>query len=116
MQSNVIFFAWTRSIPGREKLSAQHFGEFVQYLTGLQKDGTIHTFETVFLDDHGGDLNGFFLIKGDQGKLDALLATEKWVTHVTRAGMHLSGLGVVRGTNGDAATERFNLWAKFIPA
>ena len=30
MSSNVIFFGWNRSIPGRERLSAEHFGEFGQ--------------------------------------------------------------------------------------
>ena len=39
MASNVILFGWNRSIPGREKVSAQHFGEFVQYLGGLQQKG-----------------------------------------------------------------------------
>jgi hypothetical protein len=29
MNSNVIFFGWNRSIPGRERLSAAHFSEFV---------------------------------------------------------------------------------------
>jgi hypothetical protein len=31
--SNAIFFGWNRSMPGRERLSAQHFDEFVAYLT-----------------------------------------------------------------------------------
>ena len=61
MGSNIVLFGWKRSIPGREKVSAQHFTEFVQYLGGLQQNGAIQTFETVFLDVHGGDLNGFVL-------------------------------------------------------
>jgi len=68
MASNVMLFGWNRSIPGREKTSAQHFEEFVKYLGGLQQKGAIQGFDTVFLDTHGGDLNGFFLIKGDSAK------------------------------------------------
>jgi hypothetical protein len=30
MASNVILFGWNRSIPGREKVSAGHFDEFVK--------------------------------------------------------------------------------------
>jgi len=60
MGSNVMLFGWNRSIPGREKVSAQHFEEFVKYLGGLQQRGTIHGLEIVFLDTHGGNLNGFF--------------------------------------------------------
>jgi hypothetical protein len=36
---------------------------------GLQLQGTIKSFDTVFLDPHGGDLNGFFLIRGLTGDL-----------------------------------------------
>ena len=46
MGSSVILFGWNRPIPGREKLSAGHFDEFVQYLGGLQKKGGIHACHT----------------------------------------------------------------------
>ena len=88
MSSNVIFFGWNRSIPGREQLSAAHFGEFAQYLGGLQQSGTIESFEAVFLNAHGGDMNGFFLIRGENAKLDALVASDAWMEHMTRADLH----------------------------
>lgn len=115
MSTNVVFFAWNRSIPGREKLSGDHFQEFVQYLTTLQRNGTIASFDTVFLNPHGGDLNGFFLIKAGSEMLDALLSSNEWVTHITRANFHLQGLGVVRGLAGELVTERMALWSKHIP-
>jgi len=116
MSSNVLFFAWNRSIPGRERLSAEHFQEYVRYLAGLQQKGSIQSFDTVFLDPHGGDLNGFFLIRGEPGKLDALVASPEWVTHVTRAMLHLEGAGAVRGVTGESIMVRMDLWSKNIPA
>lgn len=116
MASNVMLFGWNRSIPGREKLSGQHFDEFVGYLGGLQQKGTISGFDVVFLDPHGGDLNGFFLIKGEGSKLDALLATQEWTAHITRAAMHLQNPGVIRGTTGDEIRGRMALWNSLIPA
>jgi hypothetical protein len=116
MASNIILFGWNRSIPGREKVSAQHFGEFLQYLGGLQQKGAVQGFETVFLDSHGGDLNGFFLIKGDSAKLDALISTTEWITHTTRASLHLNGFGVVRGVTGNEVMERMALWTSVIPS
>jgi hypothetical protein len=116
MASNVILFGWNRSIPGREKVSGQHFREFVQYLGGLQQKGAIQGFETVFLDSHGGDLNGFFLIKGESAKLDALISTNEWITHITRASHHLNGSGVVRGVTGNEVMERMALWTSVIPS
>lgn len=56
MSSNVIFIGWDRTIPGRERIGAEHFAEFMQYLGGLQQKGTIQSFEGVLLDPHGGDL------------------------------------------------------------
>lgn len=116
MGSNVILFGWNRSIPGREKVSAQHFDEFVKYLGGLQQKGTIQTLDVVFLDAHGGDLNGFFLIRGDSAKLDALVSTTEWITHITRAILHLEGSGVIRGVTGDEIMGRMALWTSVIPS
>ena len=83
--TNAVFFAWNRSIPGREAIGAARFDEFVKSATNLQQTGTIQSFDVVFLDTHGGDLNGFFLLKGDTATLDALVASTEWVTHMTRA-------------------------------
>jgi hypothetical protein len=116
MSSNLVFFGWNRPIPGREKLSGAHFQEFAQYLGGLQQSGTIQSFEAVFLDPHGGDLNGFFLIRGEPAKLDAVIASDVWHTHLTRGGLHLDGLGAIRGATGELVMERMAQWAKLIPA
>jgi hypothetical protein len=116
MASNIILFGWNRSIPGREKVSAQHFEEFVKYLGDLQLKSAIQGFETVFLDTHGGDLNGFFLIKGESTKLDALISTTEWTTHITRASLHLDDVGVIRGLIGNEVMERMALWTSVIPS
>ena len=116
MSSNVVFFGWNRSIPGRELLSAAHFQEFNQYLADLQKKGTLQGFEPVFLDIHGGDLNGFFLLRGESAKLDQMIASSEWMTHVTRAQLHLEGVGFIRGATGPLVMERMNLWTSLLPA
>lgn len=115
MDRNVIFFAWNRSIPGREKLSGDHFQEFVAYLSDQLKNGTIQGFDPVFLDQHGGDLNGFILIRGKAAKLDALTASPEWLEHMTRGALHLEGSGAVRGVAGEMVTKRMELWSKHIP-
>ena len=116
MGSNVMLFGWNRSIPGREKVSAQHFEEFVKYLGGLQQKGAIQTFDVVLLDAHGGALNGCFPIRGDSAKLDGLVSTTEWITHITRAAHHLDGSGVIRGITGDEITGRMSLWTSTIPS
>jgi hypothetical protein len=115
MGSNVVFFAWNRSIPGREAISAAHFDDFVKYVTALQQAGSLQSFDVVFLDTHGGDMNGFFLLRGEPARLDALVSTTEWVTHMTRASLHLEGAGAVRGVTGPAVMERMQLWTATIP-
>ena len=116
MGSNVIFFAWNRSIPGRERISAAHFRDFVEYAGRLKQSGTIQSYDIVFLDTHGGDMNGFFLLRGEPAKLDALQGGIEWVTHMTRAALHLQGAGNVRGVTGEGVMERMELWTNTIPS
>jgi hypothetical protein len=114
--TSVILFGWNRSIPGREKISAAHFDDFVKYLGGLQQKSAIEAFDVVFLDAHGGDLNGFFLIRGESAKLDTVVSTTEWITHITRATMHLDGSGVIRGVTGDEIMKRMAVWTGLIPS
>lgn len=114
MDRNVIFFAWDRAIPGREQISGAHFDEFVEYLTAQAQGGAIQGFDVVFLDPHGGDLNGFFLVRGDSASLDALTSTTEWAEHMTRAILHLEGSGAVRGSTGDSVAARMDLWRKHV--
>lgn len=116
MSTSVILFGWTRSVPGREKLSAAHFDDFSTYLASCQKDGRISGFEVVLLDPHGGDLNGFFLIRGDRGELDTLTASNEWHSHVVRASLHLQGFGSIHGVTGEAVGERMQLWKDALPS
>ncbi len=115
MTANLVFFAWNRSVPGREQISAEHFGEFVQYLGGLQQAGAIQSFDIAFLDIHGGDMNGFILIRGASSQLNDLVDSEAWVMHMLRAGLHMEGAGVVRGVTGELVMERMGQWVQSIP-
>jgi hypothetical protein len=117
MASNAIVFSWHRSIPGRETVSAEHFAQFVGWLTNQKTNGTISNFETVFLNPSGGagTLNGFFLITGDSQKLHALSETNDWVEHMTRASLHLESSGAVFAATGNEIANRMQLWTKSIP-
>ena len=115
MSTNVIFMGWNRAVAGREAQSGPLFQEFLQYLGGQQQEGTIQSFESVFLSPHGGDLNGFVLIRGETSKLDALQSSEEWLTYTTRAGQMMEGLGVVRGATGELVMKWMDVWNKVLP-
>ena len=114
MGTNVVFMGWDRPSRGREAVATALFQEFMQYLGGQQQAGAIQSFESVFLNPHGGDLNGFTLIRGDSGKLDALLSSEAWETYMTRAGLLMDGFGFLRGVTGELLMKQmasFNQYA-----
>jgi hypothetical protein len=115
MSSNTVLFGWNRPIPGRERMSETHFDDFVKYCTELQQSKTIQSFDIVFLNPHGGDLNGFFLLRGESTSLDNMVSSKEWVNHMTRATMHLEGAGFVRGQTGDMVMEMMNIWKDNIP-
>jgi hypothetical protein len=115
MRSNVIFVGWDRPVRGREQPSAELFQEFMQYIAKLQQDGAIESFEAVILGDHGGDMNGFWLIQGEPDKLDALVSTDEWATFETRGGLYVEGFGVVRGVTGDLLLQSMDRYVRLIP-
>jgi hypothetical protein len=96
-------------------MSSEHFQEVVQFLGGLQGGGKIDSFETVLLTPHGGDLNGFMLIRGDASQISELQASEEWQMHVTRAGFHLAGFGAVRGVTGEGVMAWMARWNQLLP-
>ena len=114
MSFNAIFVGWNRAVPGREAAVMQLFQDFNQYLAGLQGEGTIDSFETVLLGAHGGDLNGFVLIRGEAGKLQAVQASEEWMKFNSRAGLMLEGNGVVAGATGDMVMQWMGVWTELL--
>ena len=115
MSKDVIFVGWNRPIVGREKMAAEHLQEFMADVIQLQQEGTIDSFEPILLTPHGGDLNGFFLIRGEISKLLELKRTEAWITNVTRANMHTEGFGVIDGVTGEGVMEWMERWTSLIP-
>ena len=72
-----------------------HFDSFRRYLSRLQADNRLDSFEMVMLDGRPGQLNGFFLIQGPRDKLSELSSSEDWLDHMERAAEHLDGPGPV---------------------
>lgn len=115
MATNTVMFGWKRALAGREHLSAQHFDEFVGYLSGLQNEGRIDSFEPVLLDPNSSGLIGFFLIRADDPLLSAMLSSEAWTDHMVRAMIHLDEPTLVRAVSGQLVQERMGKWSAAIP-
>ena len=109
-----LFIGWGAPVRGREAKGLEVFSEAIAYYTRLQEEGVIEAFETVLLQPHGGDLNGFFLLKGSEEKLAALRGSEDFVRLTTRATLIIESLGVIGAALGDGLGTQIGVYQEAI--
>ena len=112
MAGNAIFIGWNRSITGREQQAMNLFQKAMEYYGGLMTAGRIESFEPVILANHGGDLNGFVLLKGAPEKLDEIRREDTFIDLSIEANYCLQNFGVVSGYVGDGIADVFSRWSK----
>lgn len=112
MAMNALFIGWGPVISGREQKSLQVFDEVIQYYTRLQQQGEIDSFEPIALEPHGGDLNGFCLVRGEPEKLNRLRNSEEFIRLNTRGLLVVDNLGVVGAWTGAELNSLFEDYAK----
>src|SRR5437899_1550380 len=61
---SALFIGWGATNGGRERKSVELFGHSLRYLTGLVEQGRVFSVEPFFLEPHGGDLEGFLIVRG----------------------------------------------------
>jgi hypothetical protein len=101
MADAALFIGWGQVVRGREKRAIQVFNESVEYWGGLQGDGKLEDFEVVLLTPHGGDLQGFALLRGSEDQIGALRADEEFQRRTARADMIIDSQGVVDAVIGE---------------
>ncbi len=90
-----LFIGWGAVVRGRETAALEVFDETISFFARQQEEGAIASFEPVFLEPHGGDLDGFILARGDADKLAAIRVSDEFAQLMIRAGFIVDGLGVV---------------------
>lgn len=90
-----IFFGWGNPVRGREMKSLEVFNEALQWWGGKQQSGEIESMTVGFLTPHGGDLNGFLLIRGDQQKLLQITSSAEFIQLNTKVGLIVENFGAV---------------------
>jgi hypothetical protein len=96
-----LFLGFGTPVRGRERQAIAVFNEGMEYWTRLQQQGEIESFESVFLEPHGGDLSGFTLLRGDRDKLESIRTSDEFARQSLRAGLITERLGVVGATLGE---------------
>ena len=105
MADAALFIGWGQVVRGREKRAVRVFNEAVEYWGELQGDGKIEDFEVVLLAPHGGDLQGFALLRGSEEQVGALRADEEFQRRTTRADLIIESQGVVDAVIGEGITR-----------
>jgi hypothetical protein len=107
MATSALVIGWGPAVRGREQKALQVFNEAIQYYTRLQQQGAIESFEPVALEPHGGDLQGFLLVRGDQEKLNALRSSDEFLRLNNRASLVVDNLGVFTAFIGEGLQRLF---------
>ncbi len=112
MADYALFLGFGAPVRGREKQAVKVFGEAAQYYAGLQQKGVIESFEAFLLEVHGGDLNGFFLLRGDKDKLAHLRGEDEFARMTTRASQIAESVGVIAAVTGGRLAEVMGTFEK----
>lgn len=105
MADAAVFIGWGEVVRGREQKALAVFAETVAYHARLQQEGKIESFEPVILQPHGGDLQGFVLLRGTAEGLDEVLRSDEFQDHVFKAQLVANNVGVVRAAIGTSLSE-----------
>ena len=116
MATDVLFIGWNRAVAGREAIAMEGFQSALGFLGKQQGTGQIESFEPVMLFAHGGDMNGFILVRGEKAKLDALQRNPEWMEINFRANWYMQGFGVVPGVINEGLQNAMALFQKIISA
>ncbi len=95
MAEYALFIGFGPPRAGKEAAALKNFEESAAFTETLRAAGEIESVEYVLLNSHGGDLNGFFLLRGEPEQLVRLSMAPEFQRLVMRAGVCSEGLGVV---------------------
>jgi hypothetical protein len=109
-----LFLGWGAPVRGREAKGLEVFGEAIEFYGGQQQAGRIESFEAVLLEPHGGELGGFFLIRGSAEQISALRVDETFERLTTRASFIVEDLGVVGAYIGDGLARALGIYQEQI--
>lgn len=111
---SALFVGWNRAISGKEADALELFGSALAWFGKLQSQGQIASFETTLLEAHGGDLNGFILIKGEVAKLQAVKQMEEWKDLIAKSTWTMQNFGVNHAVVGDGVTKELARFQKLV--
>jgi hypothetical protein len=112
MADSGLFIGFGAPVRGREQQAIKVFSEASEYYARLQQQGEIDDFEPVLLEPHGGELGGFFLLRGDQDKLARVRGSEEFERLTARGQLIVENLGVTSAFLGERLMSQMSTFMK----
>jgi hypothetical protein len=109
-----LFVGWGPPVRAREAKGLDVFNEALAFYGKQQESGAIESFEVVLLYPHGGDLNGFILIRGSEEQIESLRSDDEFQRINTRAALVVERLGVVDAAVGEGVAEQVSLYQQAV--
>ena len=109
-----LFIGWGSPRAGKEAAAIKNFEESAAFAEKLKAAGEIESVEYVLLNSHGGDLAGFFLLRGDPEKLGRLSMAPEFQRLIMRAGVCSEGIGVVNALVDAGVMRSMTAWKEAV--
>jgi hypothetical protein len=114
MADRVLFIGWNRPARGREEKAVESFNDIVGLFGRMQQEGRLEKLDIVFLDPHGGDLGGYFMLQCSSEQLHAIEDDDDFRDAMARADLGVDGLGMVEGFTGDGIAREMERYMKAV--
>ena len=112
MAGEALFVGWGQVVRGREQLALEVFQETVAFWNDHHQAGRIAAFEPVLLAPHGGDIAGYFLVRGERTALDEIRASDAFLRVVARASAVVDNFGVVPAHTSDGVAQLLGIFGE----
>ena len=90
-----LFIGWGEVVRGREDRALDIFNETLELYGQLQSDGRIESFDVALLNPHGGELQGFVMLRGSEAQIDAVGRDDDFLHVMTKASLIVENLGII---------------------
>ena len=114
MSEAALYIGWGAPSRGREKKALDVFNESVQYYGRLQQEGKVENFEVAILNPTGGDVGGFFLVRGTAQQVDTLRRDDEFQELLNRVQLIADGLRVTDAIVDEAIAEQRTRYDKVV--
>jgi hypothetical protein len=114
MADRALFVGFGEPVRGREERALDVFDEFVGLLGRLESEGRIEGVDVALLDPHGGELGGFFMVRGTAAQCAALPGDEEFRRAMIDAALVVDHFGVVPAATGEGVTREMAMYSDAI--